>query len=246
MHHREPARLLNTKILSMLMLLSVLGGCRSGVSKRSQEETTADATKQVRTAVIRTIGGWKGCTASCLEAEIVKKFKESGKPLKGKDKFPNKDCLINLRKIKFGKAQNQRHPILPDSDIAGRYKVYMEDLYGSLSNDVKGLVIYTYLASIGLQLTNDVEELVSAESIDETKFKAIIKNFRDALKKAKEEGVAFKKKELDANQISYLHNDSGEGNYYSKLKEEGLSIGEAFARGVEIAWDIYRYTINPQ
>ncbi|MEM7055591.1 MAG: hypothetical protein AAF392_01750 [Bacteroidota bacterium] len=225
-----------------MLALSVLGGCRSGVSKRSQEKTTADATKQVRTAVIRTIGGWKGCTASCLEAEIVKKFKESGRLPKDKDKFPNKDYLKNLRKIKFGKAQDQRHPILPDSDIAGRYKVYIEELYGSLPNDIKGLVMYTYLASIGLQLTNDVEELVSAKSIDETKFKAIVKNFRDALKKAKEDGVALKKKELDANQISYHHNDGKAGNYYSKLKEEGLSVGEAFARGVEIAWDIYKCT----
>jgi hypothetical protein len=49
------------------------------------------------------------------------------------------------------------------------------------------------MASMGLKLTNDVEEAVGTESIDKTKFKTAVQNFRNACKRAKEKGVALDK-----------------------------------------------------
>lgn len=83
------------------------------------------------------IGGWKGCTPGCLEAQIGKKFKKAA-AAKGSTKS-GKSFLKNLSSIKFGKAQDKKHFILPDDDLAGLYKKYMERLDDGriISNDTK-------------------------------------------------------------------------------------------------------------
>lgn len=251
MYHRKLVRLLNTKMLSMLMSLSVLGGCghKSHENTGNQGGLTADINERIRKEVIEFIGGWKGCTASCLEEEIAKKIMESKKQPTSEAKFPNMDYLDSLKKIKFGKAKAQKHSILPDDDISGLYATYVTDICALIKAkskqraDIKKLVLYTYLASIGLKLTSDFEELVSSESPDEAKFESIIKEFNDALSKAIS-GVALKKEKLDKTQISYYYDADDKGNYHNQLDVAEVQPGMILARAVEIAWNIYKCTVD--